>query len=64
MGQLAGPESRVPCLEGTEMLSEEVERCSEHPEIEPVMVTVNVIRSAQADHPTRLVREPRCPRCP
>ena len=39
------------------------ERCPFHPDLEPIQIVVNRIRSAQADHPTRLVVEWRCPIC-
>jgi hypothetical protein len=41
----------------------DIERCPVHPNAEPVFVVVNEIRSAQTDHPARIVREPRCPVC-
>jgi len=41
----------------------EIERCPVHPDAEPVLVVVNEIRSAQTDHPARIIREPRCPAC-
>lgn len=43
--------------------ADEIERCPIHPDAEPILAVVNEIRSAQADYPTRLIREPRCPAC-
>lgn len=39
------------------------QRCPRHSNLEPVEVVVKEVRSAQSDHPTRVVVERRCRAC-